>query len=71
MFQLGSLLYYYCLSIAPLSVVSPTVNTGKIVVNALVGRLFGGEAPLTSRKVIGLALLTGGILLQLSANQID
>jgi len=55
--------------VAPLSIVSPTVNTGKIIVNALVGQLTGDEARLSARKLIGLALLTGGILLQLSANQ--
>jgi uncharacterized membrane protein len=68
---LGSLLYYYCLSVAPLSIVSPAVNTGKIIVNALVGQLTGDETRLSARKLIGLALLTGGILLQLSANQSD
>ena len=33
--QCGSLLYYYTLSFAPLSVVAPAVNTGKLVINLL------------------------------------
>ena len=33
--QVGSVLYYYTLSLAPLSVVSPAVNTGKVIVNIL------------------------------------
>jgi multidrug transporter EmrE-like cation transporter len=45
------------------------VNTGKIIVNALVGQVFAGDETLSSRKLIGLALLTGGILLLLSSNQ--
>lgn len=33
--QLGSVLYYYTLSIAPISIVSPAVNTTKIVFNLI------------------------------------
>ena len=31
--QAGSVLYYYSLATAPLSLVSPVVNTGKVLVN--------------------------------------
>ena len=33
--QLGSLVYYYTLTLAPLSLVVPAVNTGKILFNIL------------------------------------
>ena len=64
--QLGSVLYYYCLATAPLSLVSPIVNTGKILVNVCVGRLFD-EQPLSTRKLLGLGILLVGIILQLTA----
>jgi len=62
--QLGSVLYYYTLSIAPISIVSPAVNTTKIVFNLIVGRLFCGEI-LTGRKLAGIILLTTGVILQI------
>ena len=64
--QAGSLLYYSLLSAAPLSLASPAVNTGKLLVTILTGRALG-EPTLTSRKSLGLLLLLLGILLQLSA----
>jgi len=64
--QVGSLLYYYALAIAPLSLVNPAVNTGKVLVNVLVGRLLG-EDKLSWRKVFGLSLLLAGIVLQITA----
>merc|ERR1740128_681572 len=59
--QIGSVLYYYTLAL--LSVVSPAVNTGKVIVNILVGRLVCGER-LGYRKLLGVCLLTSGIILQ-------
>lgn len=64
--QLGSLLYYYSLATAPLTLVSPIVNTGKVLVNVCVGRLFN-EKPLSNRKIVGLMILLTGITLQLTA----
>ena len=64
--QVGSLVYYYSLATAPLSVVSPAVNTGKVLVNVLVGRLLG-EQQLSGKKWLGLGLLLAGIVLQITA----
>ena len=63
--QAGSLLYYYSLATAPLSLVSPVVNTGKVLVNVSVGRLLGETV--TFRKLIGLSVILLGISLQLTA----
>ena len=63
--QAGSLLYYYSLATAPLSLVSPVVNTGKVLVNVSVGRLLGER--LTYRKLAGLSIILVGIVLQLSS----
>ena len=63
--QAGSVLYYYSLATAPLSLVSPVVNTGKVLVNVSVGRLLGEK--LTHRKLAGLSIILLGILLQLSS----
>ena len=63
--QAGSLLYYYSLATAPLSLVSPVVNTGKVLVNVSVGRLLGETV--TIRKLIGLSVILLGISLQLTA----
>ena len=63
--QAGSLLYYYSLATAPLSIVSPVVNTGKVLVNVSVGRLLGER--LTYRKLAGLSIILVGIVLQLSS----
>jgi len=64
--QVGSLVYYYTLATAPLSVVNPAVNTGKVLVNVLVGRVLG-EQQLSGRKLVGLSLLLAGIVLQITA----
>jgi len=64
--QAGSVLYYYCLATAPLSIVSPVVNTGKVLVNVVAGQLLG-ETPLSAGKIIGLLILLSGIILQLTA----
>jgi len=64
--QCGSLVYYYTLAIAPLSLVNPTVNTGKVLVNALVGRVLG-EEKLSWKKLSGLCLLLAGIILLITA----
>lgn len=64
--QLGSLVYYYTLAIAPLSLVNPVVNTGKVLVNVLVGRALG-EGKFSSKKLLGLSLLLTGIVLQITA----
>ena len=63
--QAGSLLYYYSLATAPLSLVSPVVNTGKVLVNVIVGRLLGET--ITLNKLTGLSLILLGIVLQLTA----
>ena len=63
--QAGSVLYYYSLATAPLSLVSPVVNTGKVLVNVSVGRLLGEK--LTHRKLAGLSIILLGILLQLGS----
>lgn len=63
--QLGSALYYYSLATAPLSLVSPIVNTGKILVNVCAGRMLD-EQPLSTRKLLGLGILLVGIILQLT-----
>ena len=63
--QAGSVLYYYSLATAPLSLVSPLVNTGKILVNISVGRLLGES--LTPRRIAGLSIILFGILLQLGS----
>ena len=63
--QAGSLLYYYSLATAPLSLVSPVVNTGKVLVNVIVGRLLGETISLN--KLTGLSLILLGIVLQLTA----
>ena len=63
--QAGSVLYYYSLATAPLSLVSPVVNTGKVLVNVSVGRLLGES--LTHRKLAGLSVILLGIVLQLSS----
>ena len=63
--QAGSLLYYYSLATAPLSLVSPVVNTGKVLVNVIVGRLLGET--ITLNKLSGLSLILLGIVLQLTA----
>ena len=66
--QAGSVLYYYSLATAPLSLVSPVVNTGKVLVNFSVGRLLLGESqPLSLRKLAGLTFILVGILLQLGS----
>ena len=66
--QAGSVLYYYSLATAPLSLVSPVVNTGKVLVNFSVGRLLLGESqPLSVRKLAGLVFILVGILLQLGS----
>jgi len=62
--QIGSLVYYYTLSLAPLSIVSPTVNTGKIIFNIIVGRICCGEE-IKPRKLLGILLLMVGVSLQL------
>ena len=64
--QVGSLVYYYTLATAPLSVVNPAVNTGKVLVNVLVRRVLG-EQQLSGRKLVGLSLLLAGIVLQITA----
>jgi len=64
--QLGSLVYYYSLATAPLSLVNPVVNTGKVLVNVLVGRVLG-EQQLSGKKCLGLSLLLLGIVLQITA----
>lgn len=64
--QLGSLVYYYTLAIAPLSLVNPVVNTGKVLVNVLVGRALG-EGKFSLKKLLGLSLLLTGIVLQITA----
>ena len=64
--QFGSVLYYYSLSFAPLSLVNPVVNTGKVFVNILVGRVLG-EKSLTLKKKVGLMFLLTGIVLQITA----
>jgi len=64
--QLGSLVYYYTLAIAPLSLVNPVVNTGKVLVNVLVGRALG-EGKFSFKKLLGLSLLLAGIVLQITA----
>jgi len=64
--QLGSLVYYYSLATAPLSLVNPVVNTGKVLVNVLVGRVLG-EEQLSGKKCLGLSLLLVGIVLQITA----
>ena len=63
--QAGSLLYYYSLATAPSSLVSPVVNTGKVLVNVIVGRLLGETISLN--KLTGLSLILLGIVLQLTA----
>jgi len=64
--QLGSVLYYYSLSLGRLSIISPVVNTGKFIFTAVAGRLLGEPKP-SSRKVVGLLLLLSGVILQLAA----
>ena len=64
--QLGSLLYYFSLSLGRLSVISPVVNTGKFIVTAATGRLLGEPEP-SQRKSAGLLLLLLGVILQLAA----
>ena len=64
--QLGSLLYYFSLSLAPLSIISPVVNTGKFIVTATTGRFLGEPNP-SQRKAAGLLLLLLGVILQLTA----
>ena len=64
--QLGSVLYYFSLSLGRLSVISPVVNTGKFIVTAATGRCLGEPEPST-RKVVGLTLLLIGVILQLTA----
>ena len=64
--QCGSLVYYYTLAIAPLSLVNPAVNSGKVLVNVLVGRVLG-EEKLSWKKLLGLSLLLAGIVLQITA----
>ena len=64
--QLGSVLYYYSLSLGRLSVISPFVNTGKFIFTAVAGRFLGEPKP-SSRKVVGLLLLLSGVILQLAA----
>ena len=64
--QLGSLLYYFSLSLARLSIISPVVNTGKFIVTATTGRFLGEPNP-SQRKAAGLLLLLLGVILQLTA----
>jgi len=64
--QVGSVLYYWSLAVAPLSLAVPAVNTGKFLVNALVGRWLG-EGRMNWTKIAGLALMGVGILLQITA----
>jgi len=64
--QLGSILYYYSLSLGRLSIISPVVNTGKFIFTAVAGRFLGEPEP-SSRKVVGLLLLLSGVILQLAA----
>lgn len=64
--QVGSVLYYWSLAVAPLSLAVPAVNTGKFLVNALVGRWLG-EGSMSRTKLAGLALMAAGILLQITA----
>ena len=64
--QLGSILYYFSLSLGRLSVISPVVNTGKFIVTAATGRFLGEPKP-SQRKIAGLVLLLFGVILQLTA----
>ena len=64
--QLGSVVYYYSLATAPLSVVSPAVNTGKVLVTVFVGRVLG-EQQVSAKKWLGLLLLLSGVVLQITA----
>lgn len=64
--QIGSIVYYFSLATAPLSLVSPVVNTTKLLVNVLVGRTLG-EPSFSWRKTIGLVVLFVGIQLQITA----
>ena len=64
--QLGSILYYFSLSLGRLSVISPVVNTGKFIVTAATGRFLGEPKP-SQRKIAGLVLLLLGVILQLTA----
>lgn len=64
--QIGSIVYYFSLATSPLSLVSPVVNTTKVLVNVLVGRALG-EPSFSWRKTIGLVVLFAGIQLQITA----
>ena len=64
--QAGSVLYYWSLAVAPLSLVVPTVNTGKFLVNAIVGRWLGEER-LAWTKIVGLVLMAIGVLMQITS----
>ena len=64
--QAGSVLYYWSLAVAPLSLVVPTVNTGKFLVNAVVGRWLGEER-LAWTKIVGLVLMAIGVLMQITS----
>jgi len=64
--QLGSVVYYYSLSTAPLSVASPVTNALTFAVTSLVGGLLGergeGSARLPNRYTLaGMALVAGGV----------
>ena len=63
--QAGSLLYYFSLATAPLSLVSPVVNTAKVIVNVSGGRLLGETV--SRRKLVGLSIILLGVILQLTA----
>ena len=58
--QLGSILYYFSLSLGRLSVISPVVNTSKFIVTAATGRFLGEPKP-SQRKIAGLVLLLLGL----------
>jgi len=64
--QVGSLLYYYSLSQAPLSLVSPTVNAGKVIANVLTERFFSKER-FSAQKCLGLLLILTGIVFQVGS----
>jgi len=68
--QLGSAVFYYSLATAPLSLVSPVVNTAKVVVTLGTGQLLG-EPRLTARRLAGLLLLLAGCLLLVASTAID
>jgi len=54
------------LLLQPLSVVSPAVNTGKVLVTVFVGRVLG-EQQVSAKKWLGLLLLLSGVVLQITA----